>query len=1637
MDKKILRKMLAIMLIITLASAHFIFLAVYAGKSYAASLNYEEQGTNINKTDISFDAYFVSEEGEKTHTKVTEMNNSELKLFLSVSVTKGYLQDAVVSIGNSNFKLVKGQELPNGVEAIDVENGTVTLNQISKGESKEIPLQIEVLKDEKFDLTNFSKNAEVKLTGKFVNNNGKEVKAEKSIIVNLSLSENAESYLSGRISKYAIFEEDGKQKALLQLLISSKVLDNLLPVRTTEIGLTVPTLFGIEPENVSVTSKGTRATNGDDGTAFDNNYSYSDGIINITVLNNADEEGKVSWTKNSTDEYLVNLVYSLDDENDDETNKIQLTINSKLSLYNSEEREIEKEASGELELPEPSNSVVSYEINNKANEIAKGYMLVANSGNTEFRQEIKINIGHNTTVNNIEINKNKEYYEDEKENKYTATTYYKEISVNKENLIKILGENGTIKLMSDGVTLGTLDKDNTSYVFEEEISDIMILTSAPEQNGILTIETNKYIKPLEHDIKIMNNINKLMTSVKGKANFVEEEANTEISLVQPTLQISSEIKNSKLSTVIENKNVEMRVALQTNNNTNRLFKNPIVEIELPAYIEGAKVVSANVMYNDELQAIKGNIITNNDGNKVIRVELVGEQTRFNDVSSVEGATLILGLDINVAKTAPSITEKVKIKVTNNNEEIVETSSNITYMAPTGIITLNSISGYNESEEELTSMSGEEETGKIEVAGTSKVATEKITVINNNDYTCGNIEILGRTPAEGNKALAINEDLGSTFTAEMVSVIKAISGVSDENVTVYYSENGNATKDLNDSNNGWTENVEDLGNVKSYLIAVEEEMEKGDVLAFSYDIEIPENLSRDESTYSTYQVSYTNLDGALKGAREAVTAPKVGVTTGTGPELKVELSANVQNGAQVKEGQMLEYTIKVTNIGKVPASNISVEADIPKGSYYTVKQREDSKEIYVERREIEKHTDTIQTLAVGESKESKFLLTVGSRVEYKLEDFVKREDYDLEEKYERAVEKAQKKIDERNTTTVDITAKAETYYDEELVTFTSNKMSNEKIKGYFKLELDTEAILPEEGTELSFDLKIDKLGNEDKLNNVQIKLDIPKEFKYTSSSYDEETIKQEIGDSIITWTINEFFSDENIELVLTVDKIKEDKNVVLKAVGTCDEYDGTIESNEEIFAIGIPKLEISHSSNNTIKDITEGDEIVYTITVKNKSIATARNVKITDYLSEGLNLKKFKYTLGEQTNTYTRSGQIVDFTINIPGNETLILEITARANELKGEETLKTVSNRFEVEGTKIDKFSSTVIEHTVNKKVYKVDDNDQVVETNLISGLAWLDANKNGIREVEEELLPEIPVILINEAGKTIASSMTDEKGEYRFDNLPAGNYIVVFLYDMANYDVTNYGAEDATKNNDVVTMNVKINDISTPCGATNVIRLTSNMYNIDLGLVSNPKFDLSLTKTISKISVQTSSGTTTTNYNNSKLQKVEIPSKNLEGAIVTVEYNITVTNTGAIPGYASRIVDYLSNTDLKFSSETNTDWYLGTDGNIYNSSLGKKLLQPGESANLKLVLSKKVTEANTGLTSNTAEIYEAYNDSGLEDYNSIPANKAQNENDLGQADIIIGPKTGVFLYIGFAITLMSIMAVAIYILNKKVIKKM
>ena len=121
-------------------------------------------------------------------------------------------------------------------------------------------------------------------------------------------------------------------------------------------------------------------------------------------------------------------------------------------------------------------------------------------------------------------------------------------------------------------------------------------------------------------------------------------------------------------------------------------------------------------------------------------------------------------------------------------------------------------------------------------------------------------------------------------------------------------------------------------------------------------------------------------------------------------------------------------------------------------------------------------------------------------------------------------------------------------------------------------------------------------------------------------------------------------------------------------------------------------------------------------------------------------------------------------------------------------------------------------------------------------------------------------------------------------------------------------------------------------------------------------------------------------------------------------------------------------NTSIQSNAE---NWYTGSDGNLYSTALANTELKKGESRTIKLVLTKEMTEDNTGIVNNLAEIYEDYNIYGVSDRNSVPANKAQGENDLGSADSVILIKTGeTFIYISVILTsllLVGIVATIVY----------
>ena len=1696
MKRGILTKILATILVLTMTLAN---IALLGTKSFALNSNLESQDTKTNNASVNFDAYFKDEGGNKIHTTTTDIN-SQTSIYLYVSVSEGYLKETSISINNPNFTLVSDGTNYDEIEKIDSSSNTIVLNKIRKGEQVELAIPIRTTKSEEISIDMFSKETEISINGLLVKDNSKTTKISKSIKVRAQWKGTAEINLEQGVIKYAKYQKAEEKGIVLQTKIKTSLINSNLPIEKTNIKTTIPTINGISPKKIEVTSDSTKATNGKDGSDFTtSNWNKDDKTINIEV-NNTVKENKITWKKDNADEYILTFIYDEEAYTAVETSnaKIALETEATITAYNLETTKITKEDNKEGILTEQVNNIIMFNVETNK-EINKGYMYTTNT--TQYNENITIDIAKEDLAEKITVQAMPNTYIVETTEK-AANTVYTETKINKSNFEKILGEDGYIKIYDGNSNLiSTITKEtetdeegNIIIKYNPKMETIKIETSNPKTIGKIKIENTKEIVANNNKEEIKS-YEILKTNIEGKVlieekELIKETKETQSVLIEPTTQVETQISNNTLSTTIENKNIEIRTILKSSDVTCKLFKNPTIKIQLPEYIDIVDFNEAvKILFTDELKIETG---TYNPETKTLEIKLNGEQTIYNDVSIAQGPTIVLNTNIKLKQLTPSKTDEIVTTVINNGEEI-QTKTQINYLAPVGMVTVNTITGYN-GEAEVTSLSGSETTGKIETNTNAKTAEVKLTIINNNNNICKNIIILGRTPFEGNKGIVTGEDLGSTFTAALTSQILAQEGIDNNNVTVYYSTNENATKDLQEETNGWTTTPENLGAVKSYLIVLNNyEMPTGSLITFKYNAEIPEGLRNDEATFGTFIVYYDNVIAQEENTNnnlpnqeedntknnqtnesntiiqentiisnniiennttnntienttnnniqnninsgnttentnnntnevlipEQTESNTVGVATNVKPEVSVDITTNLEKESFVVEGQTVKYTATVVNMGKDTINNLTINIPVPEGTVH----RQFVPGTSYSKDEIISTEETIITKQIPE-------LAPNATERLEIEVMVK--ETDLKSIQAKAI------------------VKSEGYEDVESKTITSYI-----IEGALNLELFTHKNSEEtyiDGEEIVYYGYIENIRKNDKAKKVEVKCTIPDELEYVSAEYmetydnDHNQVSYDESTKTATWNINSISGKARVMVVLKC-KIKPgNTEVTAQMNATCSLSTTTAYSNKATRYIENAKLEAKQTSNIDKEYIDVGEILNYYIEVKNIGTKEATTVEVVDNLPNGVEKIYASYEtkdLSKQDITFDENKvELSSFTIQ--PQETLKITIKATVSELasdaKGTIEFK---NSATITADNIGEIKTNEIIHKLKVKSQQPDIPDEQKQY-TISGKAWLDTSRDGIRDENEELLKNIEVMLITkEDAKTVKTTKTDKNGEYTFENIEKGEYIVVFIYDTTKYELTQYqvsGANEGNNSDAALQQEIKLKDGKTVKGAiTNTIKVeNANIYNIDIGLLESMKFDLALAKTITKVTRQNDDGIKTYDYSNGKsLAKIEIPSKQVNKTNIIIEYTIKVTNEGNIAGYAKQIVDYLP-ADLKFVSELNKDWYKSTDGNLYTKSLADTIIQPGETKEIKLIVTKATNANNLGTINNSAEIAESYNDYGVADVDSTPGNKITKEDDYGSADILISLNTGtIIMYTGLIISIISLIGVGVYMIKKKVLGNM
>lgn len=1664
---RLLRKVIAVLLVITLAGANLSIIGMY-GVTYALTdTELVGQTTSTENSNVEFNSYF---EGGG-HTKTESISSTTAKLFVNIKVKNaGYLKNGVISLEDTNFKI--GDISNDNIQSIDTENNKILLKQLNNGSDVTIEIPISILESEYISADYFSKETKTKFSATYIDGNGKEKNVSKEIINKLSWNGTAEGLIETGLTKYIPYATGEKYGVMLQTKINASVIDSTLPIKKIEINTIVPEINGTKPTDVNVIAIDTQATNGKiDGVDFtSNNYSYDaeNGIVKITVENTTNE---IAWVKNVKDEYLVTFVFDGQEiYNYAKTNGVdtKTTTSAKLDLYNSEETIVDVQPVDTIvKSTEKIGTVADFDIE-VSDKISKGQ--VYSNYDSSVKKETEYFVRYISTVNNADLTDTIEFTQsidkfltaDDLEGLTTVSgnnyTYNKVIKVSEKIFKKILGEDGTITICDvNKKEIGRINKETEvkdgNYVLDISNSNnnqLYIVASKPITEGQLVIDIEKAIKTSIDYVKAQfKDFTKIEANVEGKASTSTVNAMAQILLKEPTSVADIAISKTNLTTVVTNENVEIRATLDTASLYNALYKNPTLKIKLPSYISKVNLKQTDIVMANGLK-IKGTpTVTTEGGSQIISIELEGTSQEYTIDAEYKGTIVVLNTDLIVKTLTPSNSNKITMEFTNENDVSVNSKGTVetelNFIAPTGIIAANGISNYAEGKNDILSISDESVMGEIATYSEKRTATVYGKVVNNYSNAIDNVVILGRLPVKDNKKVDTTEGLGSTFSTTLNSNI-VVKGVETSKYTVYYSENVDATSDLSNTSNGWSTTA--TTGAKSYMIVTNGyEMAAGDTIEFSYNVEIPENLKHNNNVYEMYKIYYNNLSTIGKIA-ESKTSSIVGMTTGQGPELNVELKSTV---VTVYEGQIIKMKVAVKNTGSMTAKNVKVNVPLPE--YATFIDYIEGNGFYEEEETVK--IISVGTIEAGETKEAAYYI----KIDDDTVDFpVIKDSANITVEEYKAIETAQK-FPKEITSKVTITA------DDMSGAIPSNTCILSIKDGKIALDMTgetSESQVLKKGHVLTYIINVRNISLGGDLNNTIVTIPLAEGTIYKSAviknswadenevtegiSYDEgsNTVQVNLGTVSINKTILLAVEVQNFEGSITM-------MAKAKADGIEEHYSNITEYMSELI-----KLEISELSS-TPKYVKEGENVTYSLKLTNKGESTIYNIRVSDTLPSELSFIKatYMYAGEEQTITTLKNGR-AEFTINQLGaGESTTIKLIAKAGLLTDKND-KEIQNKITISANNYEGATTNTVVNIIeyNDKAHQegeiLNPSTPTVNRYKITGTAWLDNNKNGKRDTDEQILSDVSVMLLNKKDNSIVKdpdtnnqmkTSTNSEGKYEFKNLPQGEYIVIFLYDASKYSLTTYQEKDVDTglNSDAININITIDGKRTIAGTSDAIKITNdNARDIDIGLYSSEKFDLKLDKYISKITLTTPTiGTRTYTYGDSKLEKIEVLGQNLGKSNIVVEYKIVVTNEGAIPGYAKKIVDYLPE-GVGFNTELNKDWYLSDNGNVYNASLANEIINPGESKEVTLVVTKKITEDSLGTPlNNNAEVYESYNEQGLTDMDSTEGNKVQDEDDMSRADIILSLVTGkIIMYTTITLGVVAILGFGIFEIKKRILDK-
>ncbi len=786
------------------------------------------------------------------------------------------------------------------------------------------------------DTSNYSKVNSVTLTGKYVTENG-EIEIEKKVDFTIDWYGTATASISTTSKTYYDIDSrlDEENSILtLDLSITTEETDKVLILKKNHVKAEIPLLNGYEPLSVEYT--GTNGTYSYDPetriiTIDRESVVDEDGKVTSSLSRSNSYSIKIVYpleayeslgAETVTIKIPVETYYEGYNNPNDEFDNPYVSNTAKSTIVRNYEKERETGSVHSSYFNITVGKYVSKPTTNKRYVVSKEKPLRIYNGLSETESDDtylvtwKAYIGTNQELAGL-IMKETADGQDQVTDLFIKTDATQDstddvvsnIGVYFSGADNILGEDGWIKIYDDEtdellVTFTASDwskySSSNPYYYEREVKHIRVETSEVQKNeaslyvyNIKEIDDDALVEKYEREqFDELQYIQSTLSGYIGESFIKTDTAQAHYEAPYSIATIS--IDNGTISTQATEEGAIITIKAEEENSTyNQVgWENGIFLVKLPSQIIDANINSVTINNSDvkidtyelieEDEGLFIKIITKNDKETSYDITINIDLSPDPRIATTTGTIELYASNENAGNYFYNAADKYDVNNNLNTEELVNyTTTSLSMVSPNSLLTNQTASEFdNDGTEVVSPQIADVSPSYAVVDQETEEKTVKIGVQINNNYgsTITDVLILGKIPFENNTYVINGRDLGSTFTTKMLKGGIEIPTELEGKVTVYYSENENATKELQVEENNWVtaDEVENWDNIKTFLIDFGDyEISTGDEYVFYYTVSIPDNVGYNEVSYSHHGV-YFSLN-TESGKYETSTEPsKLGI-----------------------------------------------------------------------------------------------------------------------------------------------------------------------------------------------------------------------------------------------------------------------------------------------------------------------------------------------------------------------------------------------------------------------------------------------------------------------------------------------------------------------------------------------------------------------------------------------------------------------------------------------------------------------------------------------------------------------------------------------------------------------------------------